>query len=126
MNRHNSREGVHRSSRLKAASKFATSLAILALTVATSWSVAAQIVAEDPRLLNSTGNLDLYGDSIYGLAADGRGNLVAVWNTGTDENRDFDIYVATSQDNGASWSEVRLLNTDGLSDTEPRFLQLEM
>ena len=53
---------------------------------------------------------------------DGAGNWVAVWFSdeylvGGTAGTDFDIFVSTSTDNGGTWSNPALLNTNGTTDT---------
>ena len=55
------------------------------------------------------------------MTTDGAGNWVAVWfsneNLGGTAGTDNDIFVATSSNNGGTWSAPALLNTNGTSDT---------
>jgi len=80
-----------------------------------------------PDLLNTNGTTDSGDDDLPVLSADGAGNWLAAWRSLEDLNGtaggDFDIFVARSTDNGASWSAPALLNTNeanGIgSDDEP-------
>ena len=71
-------------------------------------------------LLNTNGNSDLQGDSHPHITTDGAGNWVAVWysteNLNGTAGTDWDILVASSVDNGTTWTTPELLNTNGNSD----------
>ena len=75
-----------------------------------------------PALLNTNGTTDTGSDRRPQLTTDGLGNWVAVWhspeNLGGTAGTDDDIFVATSTDNGASWTAPALLNTNGTTDTD--------
>ncbi len=65
-----------------------------------------------PPLSNGTTN-DLHPS----LATDGEGNWVLVWQSGNAEDDvDFDIKVSQSTDNGQTWSNATVLNTNGNID----------
>ncbi|MDG2335062.1 MAG: sialidase family protein [Myxococcota bacterium] len=74
-----------------------------------------------PALLNTNGNSDLGDDHRPQAATDGAGNWVMVWDSNTDlagtAGTDFDIFVATSSDSGATWTAPTLLNTNGETDS---------
>lgn len=96
-------------------------LSVLAVSLLTSLSIQAQITASPPALLNTTGNNDLTASDFEPqIATDGVGHWVAVWFT-RDPNGiggdDCDIFVATSANNGMSWTAPALLNTNGTTDT---------
>ena len=93
---------------------------ILAVTFSMAYSAAAQLTPSPPALLNTNGDSDLGHDYEPQVTTDGTGNWVAVWysdeNLGGTAGTDPDIFVATSTDNGGSWSAPALLNTNGDSD----------
>ena len=74
-----------------------------------------------PALLNTNGTADLYGDGYAQVATDGSGKWIAVWesseNLGGTAGTDYDIFVATSLDNGTTWTAPDLLNSNGASDS---------
>jgi hypothetical protein len=73
-----------------------------------------------PAALNTDANTDLGNDGGPQLATDGLGNWVAVWDSNAFEDpfrTDFDILVAHSTDDGASWAGHAELNTNASSDT---------
>lgn len=78
-----------------------------------------------PTLLNTNGTTDFRPDLNCDVASDGLGNWVAVWRSFTDLNGtaglDLDNFVATSGDNGATWTDPMLLNTNGDSDSGEDF-----
>jgi hypothetical protein len=94
---------------------------ILTVLLAVSLSVHGQIEPSDPALLNTNGTLDTETDAEPDIATDGAGNWVATWqseeNLGGTAGTDWDIFVATSSDNGATWSAPALVNTNGNSDS---------
>jgi len=49
--------------------------------------------------------------------ADGRGNWVMVWHGKSAAAPDYDIYVSSSLDNGATWTPAKPLNTNAGSDS---------
>jgi len=75
----------------------------------------------NPIALNTNAATDAGSDGSPRIATDGLGHWVAVW--GSDDtlggtiNSDFDILVARSVDNGASWSAPKPLNTNAATDT---------
>ena len=77
-----------------------------------TWSASA--------LLNTNGTTDAGRDRSPRLTTDGDGHWLAVWesteNLGGTSGTDYDIFVATSSDNGATWSAPALLNTNGTTD----------
>ena len=78
-----------------------------------------------PAALNTNAATDTGSDGfIFGspqVTTDGAGNWVAVWhsaeNVGGTIGTDFDILVARSTDNGATWSAPAALNTNATTDT---------
>ncbi len=71
-------------------------------------------------LLNTNGNSDAADDQRPGLATDGAGAWVAVWHTNLNSGgsgSDYDIRVARSTNNGATWSAPALLNSNGTTDS---------
>ncbi|PCJ55406.1 MAG: hypothetical protein COA73_13435, partial [Candidatus Hydrogenedentota bacterium] len=82
----------------------------------------AQVTLTPPTtLLNTNGTTDTGPDSDPQVTTDGLGNWVAVWwsyeNLGGTAGTDQDIFVATSTDNGSTWSAPALLNTNGTTDS---------
>ena len=75
----------------------------------------------NPALLNTNGVLDQLSVGIPQVTTDGNGNWVATWASGLSLDpmigTETDIYFATSSDNGGTWSDTTLLNTNGNSDT---------
>jgi len=73
-----------------------------------------------PALLNNNGDTDTGSDVTLDTTTNGTGTWVTTWNStenlGGTAGGDFDIFVATSLDNGATWSGPTLLNTNGTSD----------
>jgi len=65
-----------------------------------------------PAALNSNATTDVDSDYYPRLATDGAGNWVCVWCAAIPGaiDRDFDIYVAHSADDGATWSEPAILD----------------
>lgn len=65
-----------------------------------------------PAALNSNAATDVDSDYYPHLATDGAGNWVCVWCAAVSgaPNRDFDILVARSADDGATWSEPAILD----------------
>jgi len=74
-----------------------------------------------PALLHSNGSSDIGADLRPGIASDGAGNWVAVWNS--DENlggtigTDLDILSVRSTDGGVTWSAPIALNSSAATDT---------
>ena len=89
--------------------------------IAIAISADAQVFGPPGVLSNTVAASDFGDDHEVQFTTDGAGNWVAV--CGSDEtfgdqfNRDWDILVAHSNDNGASWSVPRFLNTNASSDT---------
>ncbi|MCP4645667.1 MAG: hypothetical protein GY851_34800, partial [bacterium] len=70
--------------------------------------------------LNTNAATDSGGDYSAKLAADGAGNVVAVWHSQEDllsAGTDNDIFVSTSLDFGSSWSDPALLNSNASTDS---------
>ena len=73
-----------------------------------------------PAVLNSNGDTDTGADGNPRIATNGTGRWIVVWdsteNLAGTAQADADIFVATSTDNGASWSVPALLNSNGTTD----------
>jgi hypothetical protein len=73
------------------------------------------------RLLNTNGITDVGEDYAPTTATDGLGNWIAVWastqNLEAPGHTDWDIFFAISTNNGANWSDPKLLNTNGNTDS---------
>ena len=78
-----------------------------------------------PVLLSSGDASESRDDAEPQVATDGRGNWLAVWYTfetlGGTVGTDSDIVFSTSTDNGGSWTEPALLNTNGTFDSGSDF-----
>jgi len=80
-----------------------------------------------PLPLNTTAESDAGLDAGVQLATDGRGDWVAVWNSSDDLGgtigTDWDILVASSTDDGLTWTPTAALNStaaaDSSDDVEP-------
>ena len=74
-----------------------------------------------PAALNSNAATDTETDEFPQVTADGAGNWVAVWKSndslGGAIGTDFDILVARSTDNGATWTAPAALNSNAATDT---------
>ena len=79
-----------------------------------------------PATLNTNAASDAGGDFNPRVTTDSAGNWVAVWYSSDDLvttiGTDFDILVATSADNGATWTAPMALNTNANADTGNDFL----
>ena len=76
----------------------------------------------NPIPLNTDAAVDLRFDGSPRIATDGQGHWVAVWEA-ADLFQDFEIMVARSGDNGASWTAPVRLNTnvgDSAADHNPQ------
>ena len=76
----------------------------------------------DPAALNTNAASDSGGDLVPQVTTDGAGHWVAVWESleklgGTNTRLDWDILVARSTDNGATWSYPAALNTNAATDS---------
>jgi hypothetical protein len=73
-----------------------------------------------PAVLNTNGTSDTGGDTFPNITTDRNGNWVTVWHSSEDlggtAGGDSDIFVATSANNGGTWSAPALLNTNGTTD----------
>ncbi|GAG40277.1 unnamed protein product, partial [marine sediment metagenome] len=74
----------------------------------------------DPAALNTNAASDSKSDDRPQVTTDGKGNWVAVWDS--TENlggigTDYDILVARSTDNGATWTDPAPLNTNAATDS---------
>ncbi len=75
-----------------------------------------------PAALNTNADTDSSEDSSPHVTTDGAGNWIAVWlsdepNIGVGIGTDYDILVARSTDNGATWTPPAALNTNAGSDS---------
>jgi len=79
-----------------------------------------------PSLLNTNGNSDTGKDQIPQIITDQRGHWMTVWSSNENLNgeagNDGDIFMATSTDNGISWTPPSLLNVNGADDTVDDFV----
>ena len=79
----------------------------------TTWSA--------PALINGYGAIDTSDDMDPDVATDGSGNWLVVWTSehdlGGTIGADWDILVARSADNGATWSAPAALNTHAATDS---------
>ncbi len=75
----------------------------------------------NPIALNTNAATDAGDDGGARIATDGQGHWVAVWasneNLGGTIGTDYDLLVARSIDNGATWSPPKPLNTNAATDT---------
>ncbi|MCC6795983.1 MAG: exo-alpha-sialidase [Candidatus Hydrogenedentes bacterium] len=73
-----------------------------------------------PEALNSNAAADAGDDKEPVLTTDSAGHWVCVWQSttalGMTDGADTDLFVSTSNDNGATWSDVEALNTTYESD----------
>ncbi len=76
-----------------------------------------------PAALNTNAATDSGYDTVPQVTTDNAGNWVAVWNSDDDLGGtigvDFDILVARSTDNGATWTSPAALNTNAATDSGP-------
>jgi len=99
---------------------YSTLTAIVVLAFHTSGS-AEIITFYSSYWLNQNATTDAGDDFEKSIATNGDGLWIAVW--ASDENlngtagTDFDIFFATSSDEGANWTNPQLLNSNGTSDT---------
>ncbi|MCH7958529.1 MAG: exo-alpha-sialidase, partial [Candidatus Hydrogenedentes bacterium] len=103
---------------------FGCLLATLILTTVVSLSAQAQLTPGAPAVLNTNNASDTGGDLDTVVRTNGAGNWVAVWRSDEDlgsAGTDSDIFVATSTDNGTTWTAPALLNTNNASDTGDDF-----
>lgn len=80
----------------------------------TTWSA--------PTALNSNASTDSGDDTTPQLSTDSSGAWIAVWQSNEDLNSaglDVDVFLARSSNNGATWSQPELLNSDADSDSNP-------
>jgi len=106
------------------------SRAAIALFAGAFVHVPANAAFDPAQLLQSNGATDGASDNddYCNIAGDGSGNLVVVWQSnnslGGTIGTDLDIFVARSNDGGASWSPPSVLNdnaaTDSGDDDQPR------
>lgn len=75
----------------------------------------------DPIPLNTNASTDTGDDKDPDIATDGAGNWLVVWdskeNLGGNIGTDYDIFAARSTDNGASWSNPVVVNSNASTDT---------
>ncbi|HIF97279.1 MAG TPA: hypothetical protein EYQ54_09695 [Myxococcales bacterium] len=93
----------------------------LALTLGIAPRADAQPAFTSADFLNTNATTDSLSDFPPEIATDGGGNWVAVWHSWENldglAGTDYDIFVATSGDNGATWSAPRVLNSSANIDT---------
>jgi hypothetical protein len=98
-------------------------LAVVALAMLAR-GVAPAYAWSYPAALNSNAATDGADDNAPQVAADGAGNLVAVWDSDDDLGgtigTDYDILVARSDNNGATWTAAAALTTNSAWDRFPR------
>ncbi len=79
-----------------------------------------------PQPLNTNAGSDEGDDYWPQIATDGSGHWVSVWHSdnplSASLGADFDVFVARSTDNGASWTDPEALNTNASVDTGWDFL----
>ena len=77
-------------------------------------------------MLNVNGTSDSGDELIAQVTTDRAGNWVAVWwsdeDLGGAAGTDKDIFMATSRDNGSTWTAPALLNTNGATDAGGDFV----
>ncbi len=99
------------------------------------WTVSPQVFAQFganisvPQALHINPNYGWTQDWVPQLTTDGAGNWVVVWmsreQVGDGLGPDWDILVARSTDNGASWSAPEALNTNaGTDDVQDEYPQI--
>ena len=78
-----------------------------------------------PAALNTNAATDTGIDLVSDVTTDGAGNWVAVWysneNLGGAIGTDYDVLVARSTDNGATWTAPVALNTNAYTDADLDF-----
>jgi hypothetical protein len=71
---------------------------------------------DELRVLNSNAEFDIGRDEDPGLATDAKGNWVLVWDTFTQPEGggqgSTNIYYSYSNDNGTTWSQLNILNSN--------------
>jgi arylamine N-acetyltransferase len=79
-----------------------------------------------PAPLNANAANDTGQDYVPDIATDSEGNWVAVWEAehgnGGPLGYDFDLFVARSTDNGATWTDPTPLNTNAATDSGSDYL----
>jgi hypothetical protein len=78
-----------------------------------------------PALLNSNATTDTGNETAPVITTDGIGNWVTVWHSNEnfeDADTDGDIFVSTSTNNGSTWSDVALLNSNATTDSGSDFI----
>jgi hypothetical protein len=96
-------------------------------TIDTDWDVLVSTSTNNgaawtaPAALNTNAATDSGDDLKPQLATDGGGNWVAVWESndtlGGTIDTDWDVLVAGSTDNGATWTAPAVLNTNAATDS---------
>jgi hypothetical protein len=80
----------------------------------------------DVAPLNSNASSDTGSDVTPFVITDGKGNWSTMWesdeNLGGTVGNDYDIFIAHSTDNGASWSNVQAFNSNADTDTGDDFI----
>ena len=97
---------------------------LLAAVISAPWlalAAGAEPAFSPPAPLNSNAAFDSGSDLDLQFTTDGVGNWVAVWKSNENldgtAGTDHDIFVATSGDNGATWSAPQALNSSANVDT---------
>jgi predicted neuraminidase len=108
-----------------------TSLGSLGGTIGTDRDILVARSTDDgvtwtaPAALNTNAATDSGHDLVAQLTTDGLGNWVAVWasddSLGDTIGTDWDILVARSTDDGATWTAPAALNTNAASDSGDDF-----
>jgi len=95
---------------------------VFVMGMANSW---AALGFGGPDTLNTNAAIDSGNDEVPQITTDGIGNWIAVWDSsdslGGTIGGDFDILVARSTDNGATWTAPAALNTNAASDSGQDF-----
>lgn len=99
---------------------FATALSVILIAGVTAHADAS---FGDPEPVNNNANADVELDGNPSFAADGSGNLIAVWSSSNTQGNgigtDGDIFEAHSSDGGATWSDPAALTTDDFAEQGP-------
>jgi len=80
----------------------------------------ADLAITPPTPVNSFAGLETSQDQAAGVASDGQGHWIAVWDSshslGGATGNDGDILCSVSTDNGATWGAAAALNSDATTD----------
>lgn len=95
-------------------------IALIILLTLLTFRLRAEAAFLSPSAIDANAALDFGDDNRPRIAADGKGNWVAVWytreNFGGKIGNDADLLVSTSADNGRTWTGALPLNTDAATD----------